>query len=184
MRFIPVTALIVALLLGMTSRSVVAQSSFGPEISAEDYLQHVQNLNATKSHNSKDNFAESLGQSYLNYQFTRLGLSTENIACNGATLYVAKLPGAVQDIPPVVYYAPWQKRMQMAGVLEIAERFLTQRPRPKHPVYFVFGNTIQAQKLQCGPLKKAGLVLQPQQLEDLDAIALVRYLSNLQIKGK
>jgi len=184
MRFIQSTAVIVALLSGLSSHGVVAQSSFGPEISAEDYLQHVYNLNTANSGKPKAGFAESLGQSYLNYQFVRLGLNTENIACNGSALYVAELPGTTQDMPPVVYYAPWQQRKQMAGVLEIAERFLTQRPRPKHAVYFAFSNKSEAKNLRCGPLNNATLVVQPDQLESLDPLALVRYLNSLQMKGK
>ncbi len=184
MRFIPTTALIVALLSGLSSHGAFAQSSFGPEISAEDYLQHMQNLNAATSGKTKAGYAESLGQSYLNYQFVRLGLSTESITCNGTALYVAKLPGTTQNIPPVVYYAPWQQRNQIAAVLEIAERFLTQQPRPKHNVYFAFSNKAQAKNVHCGLLKKAEPLLQPNQVETLDAMALVRYLNSLQMKGK
>ncbi len=116
----------------------LAQSSFGPEISAEDFHQHLANLAAFgPDGNRSDDYAESLRRAYLKYQFIRLGVQNQPAACAPlAHSLQAVLPGTEAGASPVVYLAQWRKPAEIAAVLEIAERFMTQRPRPKHDCGF------------------------------------------------
>lgn len=162
-----------------------AQSSFGPEISAEDFSQHLQGLAVAEpaGHQFND-YAEELRLSYLRYQFTRLGLPTQAEPCGNAHGLQAELAGTESGRPAVLYYAPWTNAAQVAGVLEIAERFMTSRPRPKHAVRFMFGSEAHAPLSACTGLEKTTRVIQPENLPVGDAAALVRQLIALQQQGR
>lgn len=162
-----------------------AQSSFGPEISAEDFSQHLQGLAVTEPAGHRFNdYAEALRLSYLRYQFTRLGLPTQADPCGNPHGLQAELAGTESGQAPVLYYANWTNAAQVAGVLEIAERFMTSRPRPKHAVRFMFGTQAHAPLSACTGLEKTLRVIQPENLPTGDAAALVRQLIALQQQGR
>ena len=167
------------------SPGTFAQSSFGPEISAEDFSQHMQGLAATEpaGHRFGDD-AEALRLSYLRYQFTRLGLPTGPSRCGDGHGLQAELEGAENGRGAVVYYALWTDNAQVAGVLEIAERFMTSRPRPAHAVIFRFGAEPHPVPAGCNPAENAGRVIQPEHLPTGDAMALVDKLIALQRQGR
>ncbi len=162
-----------------------AQSSFGPEISAEDFSQHLQGLAVAElaDHRFGDD-DEALRLSYLRYQFTRLGLPTGPSRCGDGRGLQAELEGAEKGRGAVVYYAPWTDTAQVAGVLEIAERFMTSRPRPAHAVIFRFGAEPHPVTAGCNPAENAGQVIQPEHLPTGDAMALVDMLIALQRQGR
>ncbi len=162
-----------------------AQSSFGPEISAEDFSQYMQGLAVAEpaGHRFGDD-AEALRLSYLRYQFTRLGLPTGPSRCGDGRGLQAKLDGTEKDRAPVVYYAPLTDAAQIAGVLEIAERFMTSRPRPAHAVIFRFGAEPHPVHSGCKPAESAARVIQAEQLPTGDAMALVDMLITLQRQGR
>lgn len=164
----------------------LAQSSFGPEISAEDFHQHLGNLAAFRPAGSpSDDYAESLRRAYLKYQFIRLGLQNQPAACAPPERSLqAVLPGTEAGARTVVYMAQWQKPAEIAAVLEIAERFMTQRPRPKHDVIFLFGPNSRADLAGCALLRKAAVVIHPTGMETRDASSLVRDLIELQRQGR
>jgi hypothetical protein len=163
-----------------------AQSSFGPEISAEDFHQHLANLAAFgPDGNRSEDYAESLRRAYLKYQFIRLGLQNQPSACEPlAHSLQAILPGTETGANPVVYLAQWRKPAEIAAVLEIAERFMTQQPRPKHAVVFLFSPQTKAGLADCALLGKAKAVIQPVNMETRDASSMVRDLNALQRQGK
>ena len=115
------------------SPSAFAQSSFGPEISAEDFSQHLQGLAVAEpaGHQFND-YAEELRLSYLRYQFTRLGLPSQAPPCGNAHGLQAVLDGTEHGRAPVVYYAPWTDAVQVAGVCG--------RPQPGHHHIIAFGD--------------------------------------------
>jgi hypothetical protein len=162
-----------------------AQYSFGPEISAEDFSQHLQGLAVAEpaGHQFND-YAEALRLSYLRYQFTRLGLPTGPNRCGDGRGLQAELEGTEKGRAPVVYYAPWTDAAQVAGVLEIAERFMTSRPRPEHTVMFVFGSESHSAPGACRDMDKTARVIQPENLPTGDATALVQQLIALQRQGR
>ena len=164
----------------------LAQSSFGPEISAEDFHQHLANLAAFgPDGNRSDDHAESLRRAYLKYQFIRLGVQSQPAACAPpAHSLQAALPGTEAGAGPVVYVAQWRKPAEIAALLEIAERFMTQRPRPKHTVVFLFSPQTKAELASCALLAKAKAVIQPVDMETRDASSMVRDLNILQRQGK
>ncbi len=164
---------------------VIAQSSFGPEISAEDFSQHLQGLAVTEpaGHLFND-YAEALRLSYLRYQFTRLGLPTGPNRCGDGRGLQAELAGTEKGKAAVVYYAPWTDAAQVAGVLEIAERFMTSRPRPAHTVMFRFGSEPHPASGACNDAEKTARVIQPEHLATGDAAALVQQLIDLQRQGR
>lgn len=164
----------------------LAQSSFGPEISAEDFHQHLGNLAASApAGQAADGYAESLRRAYLKYQFIRLGLRNQPPACAPAARSLqAVLPGTEAGASPVVYMAQWRKPAEIAAVLEIAERFMTQQPRPKHDVVFLFSPGNRTDLADCALLRKAAAVIHPTGMETRDASSLVRDLIGLQRQGK
>lgn len=184
MRFsIPVFVMLGALAAVPAS---LAQSSFGPEISAEDFRQHLANLAVSvPAGKQPSGYAEPLRRAYLEYQFIRLGLQSQPASCAPlAHSLQAVLPGTDAGAGPVVYLAQWQKPAEIAAVLEIAERFMTQRPRPAHDVVFLFSPRNRADLAGCRPLGKAVRVIQPEDMETRDASSLVRDLIALQRQGK
>jgi hypothetical protein len=80
--------------------------------------------------------------------------------------------------------AQWQKPAEIAAVLEIAERFMTQRPRPKHDVVFLFSPNNKTDLAGCTLLRKAAAVIHPAGMEMRDASSLVRDLIELQRQGR
>lgn len=164
----------------------LAQSSFGPEISAEDFHQHLANLAAFgPDGNRSDDNAEPLRLAYLKYQFIRLGLQSQPASCAPqAHSLQAVLPGTDSGAGPVVYLAQWRKPAEIAAVLEIAERFMTQRPRPKHAVVFLFSPQTKSELAPCALFAEAKAVIQPVGMESRDASSLVRDLIALQRQGK
>lgn len=153
-------------------------TSFGPEISAEDFQQHAHSLLEFK--------ATKQQQTYLQLQFKRLGLDSDTLPCEPFLHgQLATLAGTVPSrTDSVVYFARLDDIYQMAGVLEIAERFLTTKPRPEHTVYFIFSSSPPDALTQCVALKKTRLTLQPKDMEKLDSSSLVRDLNTLQRQGK
>lgn len=180
--------ILVCILAGALAAAPVClgQSSFGPEISAEDFHQHLGNLAVFEpaGHRSND-YAESLRRAYLEYQFIRLGLQNQPAAC-GPTKHSlqAALPGTEAGAHAVVYMAQWQQPAEIAAVLEIAERFMTQRPRPKHDVVFLFSPGSKTDLAGCALLRNAAAVIHPAGMETRDASSLVRDLIELQRQGK
>ena len=83
-----------------------------------------------------------------------------------------------------MYYAPLTDAAQIAGVLEIAERFMTSRPRPAHAVIFRFGAEPHPVHSGCKPAESAARVIQAEQLPTGDAMALVDMLITLQRQGR
>jgi len=183
MRFRPALLYFAAALAA--SPSLSAQSSFGPEISAEDFSQHLQGLAVTEpaGHLFND-YAEALRLSYLRYQFTRLGLPTGPSPCGDGRGLQAELTGTEKSTAPVVYYAPWTDVAQVAGVLEIAERFMTSRPRPTHTVMFLFGPESHYALGACKDMDQTARVIQAENLPIGDAMALVQQLIGLQRQGR
>lgn len=183
MRFRPFLLCLAAMIAA--NPCALAQSSFGPEISAEDFGQHLQGLAVAEpaGHRFAD-YAEALRLSYLRYQFTRLGLPTAPSGCGDGKGLRAELAGTENGLPPVVYYAPWTDATQVAGVLEIAERFMTSRPRPKHAVVFLFDASSHPRTtVGCMP-ESTVQVIQPENLPASDANALVLELIALQRQGR
>lgn len=162
-----------------------ASSSFGPEISAEDFNQHLWALRSPGFAASGDAaFGERHPGLYLQVQFERLGLSAQQMVCSGKVHGLqAILPGSVPDNGNVVYLAQWHDAYASAGVLEIAERFMTQKPRPKHDVTFIFLNQDAAGLAKCPQWRNAAII-QPKGLNGLDSAELVRKLAGLQALGK
>jgi hypothetical protein len=183
MRFRPALLCFAAALAAAPNLS--AQSSFGPEISAEDFSQHLQGLAVAEPADHRfGDYAQALRLSYLRYQFTRLGLPTGPSQCGDGRGLQAELDGTEKGRAPVVYYAPWNDAAQVAGVLEIAERFMTSRPRPAHTVMFVFGSESYSAPGACRDMDKTARVIQLENLPTGDAMALVEKLIALQRQGR
>ncbi len=164
-----------------------AQSTYGPEISAEDFGQHLRALAAGEpaGHRFGGDYARALRASYVEYQFVRLGLRTLDAGCVGdPAARQASLPDTGKSGAAVVYLAHWQDAAEIAGVLEIAERFTTQRPRPAHPVVFLFTGKDRDALGACEPLASARLAIEPADLLQYDASSLVRELNQLQRQGR
>ncbi len=180
MRFSVVLFSIIAAFYGLFNRPAQAHSntSFGPEISAEDFQQHVHSLSAFKALKQQ--------QAYLQLQFKRLGLNSSALLCQPLMHgELATLVGTEQSrTDSVVYFAKLDDIYQMASVLEIAERFKTTKPRPEHTVYFIFSDSTPQTLAQCAALKQTYLTMQPKSMEKLDSSSLIRELNALQMQGK
>lgn len=159
------------------SANALAASSFGPEISAEDFNQHVHAL--SESADSKQR------QVYLQQQFNRLGLNLDTLDCptagNGLR---ATLTGQNHSGSDTVYFADTNDVYQIASVLELAERFMTFPPRPTHPVHFIFSGLKPEVLKTCSPLLESTLILQAKGMEELEPASLVRDLNALHRQGK
>lgn len=179
MRSIPFLPLIAALAAAAPSAS--AQSSYGPEISAEDFRQHLRALSADTP---ADDALLALRAAHVERQFARLGLQAPEAGCGpDPAARRAMLPGTGAEAPTVVYLAHWRDASEIAGVLEIAERFTTQRPRPTHGVAFLFRGEDRGAADVCMPVP-AMTVIEPRDLLGLDASSLVRELNLLQRQGR
>ncbi len=154
-----------------------AASSFGPEISAEDFDQHVQALSILSAGQQR--------RAYLLQQFSRLGLPLQTMACPaGSDGLRATLASHGEHTASTVYFADINDTFQLAGVLELAERFMTYTPRPTHDVHFIFsGSALEALK-PCQPVKDATPAIRANGMEILDRSSLVRALNALQQQGR
>jgi hypothetical protein len=170
----------IAPIYGLFSSPVQAHinTSFGPEISAEDFKQHAHSLSELKAFN--------LRQDYLSLQFKRLGLSSSALACQTpARGQLAILKGTNSNrTDSAMFFAAMDDIYQIASVLEIAERFMTTKPRPEHDVMFVFSDSSPETLTQCSMLKQIRLTIQPKNMEKLDSSSLIRDLNALQRQGK
>ncbi len=180
MRFSVLIFLLIAPIYGFFSSPAQAHinTSFGPEISAEDFKQHAHSLSEYKTAKQQ--------QTYLQLQFTRLGLTSNALPCQTPMRgQVATLAGTQSSrTDSVVYFASLNDIHQMASVLEIAERFMTTKPRPEHTVYFIFSVDAPEGLNQCTGLKNIRLTIQPNDMQKLDSSSLVRELNALQRQGK
>jgi hypothetical protein len=180
MRFSVMLLSIIAVFYGLSSSPAQAHkgSSFGPEISAEDFQQHVYSLSTFKALKQQ--------QAYLQLQFKRLGLNSSALSCQTSMHgQMATLLGTEPSrTDSVVFFAAVNDIYQMASVLEIAERFVTTKPRPEHAVMFVFSDSSQEALTQCEPLKQTRFIIQPNGIHKLDSSSLVRELNILQQQGK
>jgi hypothetical protein len=163
-----------------------AQSSFGPEISAEDFDQHLWALRSPSFASPGDAvFAGGFTDIYLQTQYERLGLGTQAFSCSGKIHGLqATLPGSGTAGETVVYLASHGNPHELAALLEIAERFVTQRPRPAHTVVFLSSPSKRTALNGCSLLENAAQVIQPTGFETSDAASLVRDLNALQRQGK
>lgn len=183
MRLTPMLLAALLALTGFMLPTSAAQSSFGPEVSAEDYGQHLLNLQTHASDVSNpENDVNAERRQYLSRQFARLGLPNKPPSCGEGLQAV--LSGTEANLAPVLYTAKWQDDYQVAGVLEVAERFMTQRPRPKHDVIFLFSMQDDLSWPDCAVYRNARLKLSPENLSGLSALDLVLYLNRLHIAGK
>lgn len=164
----------------------MAQSSFGPEISAEDFQQHLWALRSPGFASAGDTaFAGRYMEVYLQTQFERLGLDTREIDCGGKIRgLMALLPGIGPDGRPVLYLADSEKPHEAAAILEIAERFVTERPRPAHDVYFLFSTVAAGKLTACTAFRQTARIIQPTGMQARDAGELVTDLIELQRQGK
>ena len=165
--------------------AVPAQTSYGPEISAEDYGQHLWALRAAGFSQPGDAaFAEQHTRAYLETQLERLGLQALEIDCAGKVRGLqAVLPGTGSDPVQVLYLAQWQDAERMAALLEVIERFLTQS-RPKHEVTFLFAGAEATRLAKCPGWQDAQVITLPGDLGKLDAAALVATLNALYMQGR
>lgn len=179
MRSIPLFLPLIAA-LAVAAPSASAQSSYGPEISAEDFGQHLRALSADVPSGES---AQALRAAYVERQFARLGLRALDAGC-GPDTRQAVLPDTGTDGAAAVYLAHWQDAAEVAAVLEIAERFTTQRPRPAHAVAFLFRDGSHHMADAGAPAGVTGTVIEPRNLLTLDASSLVRELSLLYRQGR
>jgi hypothetical protein len=182
MRFNPFIVPGLLLLAGFSMPASVIRTSFGPEISAEDFRQHVRHLQALPREPATE--SDSLKQRYLQAQFARLGIAHQVLSCAPALGVQATLAGTEGGQAPMLYFANWQNPHDVAGVLEVAERFMTQRPRPKHDVLFVFAEVQSLQDTHCNTWNRAYRQTAPENLNTLSAPALVQTLNQWHIAGK
>lgn len=170
------------LLSGFSSATIQIRTSFGPEVSAEDFKQHVQNLQAL----AKVPVAASSNQKqrYLQNQFARIGIANQAMNCAATFGVKAQIKGTEIGHQAVVYSANWHQVYEIAAVLEIAERFMTQSPRPKHDVIFVLAEAATLQAPQCDTKQAAHRISVPENLDALNALTLVQALNKLHIAGK
>ena len=179
MRSIPLFLPLIAA-LAVAAPSASAQSSYGPEISAEDFGQHLRALAAAEPSGEA---VQALRAAHVERQFARLGLQILDAGC-GSDARQAALPDTGADGAAAVYLAHWQDAAEVAAVLEIAERFTTQRPRPAHAVVFLFTGKDRHALGGCEPLASAKTVIEPRDLLTLDASSLVRELNLLYRQGR
>jgi hypothetical protein len=182
MRFNPFIVPGLLLLAGFSLPQSLIRTSFGPEVSAEDFRQHVGHLQALPREPATEN--DSLKQRYLQAQFARLGIANQVLSCAPDSGVQARLAGTESGNAPVLYFANWQNPHAVAGVLEVAERFMTQRPRPKHDVLFVFAEAQSLQDTHCNSWNRAYRQTAPENLGTLSAQALVQTLNQWHIAGK
>lgn len=163
-----------------------AQSSFGPEISAEDFQQHLWALRSPGFADAGDAaFAGRYAEAYLQTQFERLGLGAREIDCGGEIRGLQTvLPGSNPSGTAFIYLANPDKPHEVAAMLEIAERFVTERPRPAHDVYFLVSPSAADELPACAAFRQVSGILQPTGMESRDAGGLVRDLIELQRQGK
>lgn len=169
-----------------SAQSSHAQSSFGPEISAEDFNQHLWALRAPGFAGPADAaFAGQYADAYLRTQFDRLGLDTRETACAGNIQGLqAVLPGTGPAGDTVIYLANPGKPHEVAAILEIAERFMTERPRPAHAVVFLVSTAGAGELPACASFRKAARIIQPSGMETRDPDDLVMDLIRLQRQGR
>jgi hypothetical protein len=161
-----------------SAQSSHAQSSFGPEISAEDFNQHLWALRAP-------GFTGQYADAYLRTQFDRLGLDTRETACAGNIQGLqAVLPGTGPAGDTVIYLANPGKPHEVAAILEIAERFMTERPRPAHAVVFLVSTAGAGELPACASFRKTARIIQPSGMETRDPDDLVMDLIMLQRQGR
>lgn len=179
MRFRPIP-LLFAVFAADICHGMAPQSSFGPEISAEDFGLHLARLTDFQNTGKPDAAAE-----YTRMQFERLGLAGTPWTCHpaGKSLLVV-LNGTDPADEPVVYLANTAKPGEVAAVLEIAERFMTQRPRPSHDVLFLISPVGAAELSACNTFQQTARIIQPTGMEIRDASSLVRDLIELQRQGR
>lgn len=163
-----------------------AQSSFGPEISAEDFHQHLWALRSPGFAGPGDAaFAGYYADAYLRTQFERLGLEAQEIPCAGKIQGLqAVLPGTGPAGDAVIYLASPDKPHEVAAILEIAERFMTERPRPGHAVVFLISTAGAGELPACASFQKPARILQPLGMETRDPGDLVIDLIRLQRLGR
>jgi hypothetical protein len=179
MRLYLPTVFTVCALLSALSLNLFAQetSSFGPEVSAEDYSQHVISLSALNTNTERNN--------YITKQFNRLGLNGQNLACQSSEQGIyATLKNSTNTGTTTQYIAHLEDIYQTASVLEIAERFMTQKPRPSHDIRFNFFTSTQDNFVSCAKFDTSDLTIEPTGMEKLDSSSLVRYLNVLYVEGK
>ena len=179
MRFVTDLFVLLAILPGI-GFAATPQSSFGPEISAEDFSLHLDRLAGYQSTDRTDAAA-----TYIQSQFARLGLTESPALCNSDRQGLqAVLHGTAQDGRAVVYLADPDKPGEIAALLEIAERFMTQRPRPSHDVLFLISSVGVDALSTCDAFRQVPRIIQPAEMETRDASSLVRDLIELQGQGK
>ena len=163
-----------------------AQSSFGPEISAEDFHLHLWALRSPGFAGPADAaFAGHYADAYLQTQFERLGLSTQEIPCAAKIQGLqAVLTGTGPDGNTVIYLASPDKPHEVAAILEIAERFMTERPRPAHTVVFLISTAGAEELSACVSFQNVTRIIQPIGMETRDAGDLVIDLIRLQRQGR
>lgn len=166
-------------LLIVISPKLFAQntSSYGPEISAEDFAQHVARLSTLSTTAAREN--------YIAQQLIRLGLNSRQVVCENSEQGIYAELKSIQDSEATTQYmAQLEDVYQIASVLEITERFITQKPRPSHDVRFSFIVTSQDKLVDCSNLNMAKINIQPIGMEKLDSRSLVRELNALYLEGK
>jgi hypothetical protein len=174
---------LLALIVAFTTQAAPPHSSFGPEISAEDFHERLRQLHQLEPNTPRTrHVSEALLRTYLQQQLKQLGLPSHDLACglNHRGLY-AVLAGSDPHKTPVLYMAQWQKPAEVAALLEIAERFMTERPRPAHDVLFLFSP--QATPAHCDLSYRIDRIIHPMNIEIQDASTLVHDLNALQKQG-
>jgi hypothetical protein len=179
MRFTSQVIFLVCALYSLTGSVAKAQmhTSFGPEISAEDFDQHQHVLSKLKLTRQR--------RAYIQQQFQRLGLNANILKCTAAkhTLQ-ATLADTHHADRSVIYFAQLGDNYAVASVLEIAERFASTRPRPLHEVRFIFSTTASETLQRCPPQSPGPLWVHIKNTQQLDSGSLVQYLNTLHHLGK
>ena len=179
MRLYLPTVFTVYALLSAPSLNLFAQetSSFGPEVSAEDYSQHVISLSALNTNTERNN--------YITKQFNRLGLNGQNLTCQSSEQgFYATLKNSTNTGTTTQYIAHLEDVYQTASVLEIAERFMTQKPRPSHDIRFSIFTSTQDNFVSCAKFDTSDLTIEPTGIEKLESNSLVCALNALYLEGK
>lgn len=169
----------VFILLSTVSTKLVAQNnaSYGPEVSAEDFALHVASLSLLNS--------TTMRKDYIAQQFNRLGLASRNLVCKNKQQGIyATLGNTANKGITTQYIAQLENVYQLASTLEIAERFMTELPRPSHDIRFSFVESSADVLLACTNLNGATRSIQPIGMENLDSSSLVRDLNALYLEGK
>ena len=165
--------------LSVLSTNLLAQttSSFGPEVSAEDFELHVASLSSLSSATAR--------KVYIAQQFNRLGLNSRNLVCKEKEHGIyATLRSTTTSETTIQYIAQIEDVYQIASVLEITERYMTLKPRPSHDIRFSFVTISPENLLSCSNLNTANLNIQPNDTENLDSSNLVRHLNGLYLEGR